>query len=45
MLGMGAPVASAYNIDAGELVYALLCTADEAPGDRWLSIAETIALP
>ena len=45
MLGMGAPVASAYSIDAGELQYGLLCSADQAPVDRWLSIAETITIP
>lgn len=45
MLGTGAPVASAYSIDAGELQYGLLCSADQAPVDRWLSIAETITVP
>jgi hypothetical protein len=45
MLGTGAPIASAYSIDAGARVYSLMCSADQAPGDRWLSIAETIVLP
>lgn len=45
MLGMGAPTASAYSIDAGERTYSLLCSAEQAPGDRWLSIAETITVP
>ena len=45
MLGTGAPTASAYAIDAGSRTYALLCTADQAPTDRWLSIAQTITVP
>lgn len=45
MLGTGSETASAYSIDAGERIYALLCTAEEAPADRWLSIAESIAVP
>lgn len=45
MLGRGAPEASAYAIDAGARTYALFCSADRAPTDRWLSIAETITVP
>lgn len=45
MLGTGAKTASAYAIDAGELAYGMLCTADRAPADRWLSIAESITVP
>jgi hypothetical protein len=45
MLGMGAPAASAYSIHAGDQLYAMLCSADQAPLDRWLSIAETITVP
>jgi hypothetical protein len=45
MLGMGAPAASAYNIHAGDELYGLLCSGDQAPVDRWMSIAETIAVP
>lgn len=45
MLGTGSQTASAYSIYAGEQVYALLCTADQAPVDRWRSIAETISVP
>lgn len=45
MLGTGAATASAYAIDAGERVYGLLCKADQAPADRWLSIAQTISVP
>jgi hypothetical protein len=45
MLGSGAPVSSAYSIDAGERTYSLMCSAEQAPGDRWLSIAETITVP
>ncbi len=45
MLGYGGPAASAYSIHAGEQLYSLWCSADQAPLDRWLSIAETITLP
>ncbi|MEX1295024.1 MAG: hypothetical protein AB1Z67_02525 [Candidatus Limnocylindrales bacterium] len=45
MLGSGAAAASAYAIDAGSRTYALFCTADQAPTDRWLSIAQTITVP
>ena len=45
MLGTGAKTASAYAIDAGELAYGMLGTADQAPADRWLSIAESITVP
>lgn len=45
MIGTGAATASAYSIDAGEFVYSLLCSADQAPADRWLSIAQTISVP
>jgi hypothetical protein len=45
MLGPGGASASAYSVDAGELVYSLYCTAEQAPADRWLSIAETLVVP
>ena len=45
MLGTGAPISSAYSIYANDRLYSLLCHADRAPADRWLSIAETLQLP
>ena len=45
MLGTGAPAASAYSIHAGDRLYSMLCSAGQAPLDRWLSIAETITVP
>lgn len=42
MLGSGSRSASAYSIYADEYVYSLMCSADQAPADRWLSIAESI---
>ena len=45
MVGTGAATASAYAIDAGELAYGMFCSADRAPEDRWLSIAESLTLP
>ena len=44
MWGTGAGVSSAYSVYAGDHLYSLLCSAEEAPADRWLSIAETIEL-
>ncbi len=41
MWGTGASVSSAYSIHARGYVYSLLCSAERAPIDRWLSIAET----
>lgn len=42
MLGSGSREASAYSIYVDEHVYSLMCSADQAPADRWLSIAESI---
>ena len=44
MLGTGARHASAYSSYADELVFSLMCSADQAPADSWLSIAESIEL-
>lgn len=44
MWGTGSGISSAYSIYAGERLYSLLCSAERAPADRWLSIAETIEL-
>lgn len=44
LLGTGAAVSSAYSIHAPGYLYSLLCHADHAPADRWLSIAQTIEL-
>ena len=44
MWGTGSGVTSAYSIYADDRMYSLMCTADRAPIDRWLSIAETIEL-
>jgi hypothetical protein len=45
MLGTGAPISSAYSVHANGYVYSLLFHAQQAPADRWLSIAETLRLP
>jgi hypothetical protein len=45
MLGTGAASVSAYSIYAGGRTYSLMCSAERAPVDRWLSIAETITVP
>lgn len=42
MLGTGATIASAYSVYAPDYVFSFLCSADQAPADRWLSVAETI---
>jgi hypothetical protein len=44
MLGTGAAITSAYSVYAPSYVYSLLCSADKAPEDRWLSIVETLEL-
>lgn len=44
MWGTGTGVSSAYSIYADGHLYSLLCSADQAPTDRWLSIAETFEL-
>ncbi len=45
MLGSGATIASAYSIYAPSTIYSLFCSAERAPIDRWLSLAETLELP
>lgn len=45
MLGTGAAISSAYNVHTSDLMYSLLCHADQAPADRWLSLAETLSFP
>ena len=44
MLGTGAVTVSAYTIHAPDHQYSLLCSSPEPPGDRWLSLVETIEL-
>ena len=45
MLGTGAAIASAYTVYAPTTIYSLFCSAERAPIDRWLSLAETLELP
>jgi hypothetical protein len=44
MLGAGSRPASAYTIHAAAWQYSLLCASAEPPGDRWLSLVETIEI-
>jgi hypothetical protein len=44
MWGTSAGVSSAYSIHTSGFLYSFVCSADRAPLDRWLSIAETFEL-
>ena len=45
MLGTGMAIGSAYTVYAPTIIYSLFCSAERAPIDRWLSLAETLELP
>ena len=44
MLGTGAAIASAYSVYAPGYLFSFMCSAAQAPTDRWLSVAETIQI-